>query len=162
MNVEIDDQKQMQLLAKFDALADPGVVSAALFVGGQTIKRIMAEYPPVRRGPMIWSSDKEKANRQRRYIFWARSQGLIPYVRGTNPNSEDMKHRWIVTSIPGGVEVSNNTSYARLVHDESLQTQYHKITGWKTAQAVMRDERARIMADIKDAYHMAIAKILSR
>lgn len=158
MSVSIvsDADKQLKVLSELAQLSDPKVLSAALFVGGNKLKSIMAEYPPVNRRPQPFKTAKS-----RRYFFWALKQGIIqvPYVRGRSPGSEDMKHRWIVRQTGEGVEVANNASYVHMVHDVNEQVQYHKEGGWRTDKDVMEQNGADIVKDITTAYVIAVKHI---
>lgn len=157
MNIIVSDKDIERIKRKLTSTAggigNPQIIGAAMIVGGNTLKRIMAEYPPVSRRKQPFKTDK-----QRRYVFWALRKGLIviPYFRGQNPRSENMKARWIVRSVSNGVEVANNASYAQLVHGWQKQAAYHKGTGWRTDREVMTTERDRIVGDISAAYRMGV------
>ena len=157
IKIEINDKDiariQRKLSSAQGGIGNPQIIAAAMMVGGQTLKRIMAVYPPVSRRKQPFKTDK-----QRRYVMWALRKGMIviPYFRGQNPRSENMKARWIVRKIAGGVAVANNASYAQLVHGWQQQATYHKGTGWRTDQEVMTTEKARIVGDIRAAYIMGV------
>lgn len=157
IQIQFDPNGLRRLQDKLNALKNDEIVDAALFVGAETFRRIMAEYPPVSRRPQPFKSD-----RQRRYFFFALRKGLIvvPYYRGQNPRSEDMKHRWTVKRVQRGiVEARNNASYVQLVQSWEKQTEYHKGTGWRTDRQVIEQDGAKIVGDVKTAYTIAIRKI---
>lgn len=86
-------------------------------------------YPPQRRAPQPFKSD-----RQRRYFFWALSQGIIvvPYPRsGRLANSWSAKQtgwsHWVL---------ENSASYAALVVGDGTQSRYHA-GHWWTAKDVI-------------------------
>lgn len=156
LEIRLDTEKSRRLMEKLNALKDEEIVNAALFVGAETLKRIMAEYPPVSRRPQPFKTDK-----QRRYVFWALRKGLIviPYYRGQNPRSEDMKHRWAINRIARGVELRNNASYVQLVHGWQRQADYHKGTGWRTDRSVIEQDGPKIADDVRAAYMTALQKV---
>ncbi len=148
-----DAEQQLKILSDLAELGDPKLVTAALLVGGNKLKSIVAEYPPVNRRPQPFKSVKS-----RKYFFWALKQGTIqvPYVRGRSPGSEDMKHRWIVRQTSEGVEVANNTSYVHLVHDAKEQAAYHREGGWQTDEDVMKNHGEAVINDVTTAYMLAV------
>lgn len=143
---------------KLSAISDQKIVQAALFVGGQKVKSIMATYPPVSRRKQPFKTEK-----QRRYVFWALRKGLIviPYFRGQNPRSERLGSRWTVRSGTNRVIVANNASYAGLVQGDE-QTHYHKETGWRTGRDVVTRDRDEIVKEISDAYAIGIKNAWSK
>ncbi len=151
-----DAEQQLKILSDLAELGDPRLVTTALLVGGNKLKSIVSEYPPVNRRPQPFKSVK-----QRKYFFWALKQGIIqvPYVRGHSPGSEDMKHRWIVRQTGEGVEVANNTSYVHLVHDAKEQAAYHREGGWQTDEDVMKNHGEAVINDVTTAYMMAVKHI---
>lgn len=159
MIFQINPNDIPRVQGKLNGIGDKKIMSDALFVGGQTIKRIIAEYPPVSRRKQPFKTDK-----QRRYFFWAIRKNLIvvPYFRGQNPRSENLKARWMVRKIANGVEVANNASHARLVNGWETQAAYHKVTGWKTDRQVMTDDRDRIINDVGAAYFVMVRAIWAK
>lgn len=154
--ITIDDAA---IKRKLSAIADEGIIQAALFVGGQEVKKIMATYPPVSRRKQPFKTEK-----QRRYVFWALRKGIIviPYYRGQNPRSERLGSRWTVRSETARrVVVANNASYAQLVQGDK-QTAYHKETGWRTARDVVTRDRNKIIKAVADAYAIAIKNAWSK
>lgn len=115
-----------------------GLRAAALYLRGK-----FATYPPVSRRPVaqFWG------DKQRRGFFAALNAGDIevPYRRGTSPNSERLAARWAVTGSVGGLRqtIGNSASYVNLVQGDD-QSVYHRITGWKTVEDIVRDERAEV------------------
>lgn len=105
---------------------------AAAAVGQDRI----AKYPPPSRKKMTFVSD-----RQRRGFFARLRSGEIevPYRRGTSPGSETLGRRWHIR--PHGTighVLTNDASYAGLVHGATEQAAYHK-GNWKTDEGLARE-----------------------
>lgn len=99
----------------------------------------IAAYPPVRRRKMVFVSVK-----QRRAFFARLKHGEIevPYRRGTSPGSETLGRRWhIRPSGQIGHVLTNDASYAPLVHGADDQAAYHK-GNWKTDEGLADTLRA--------------------
>ncbi len=93
-------------------------------------------YPPERHGPaMFQSHDEMKA------FFAQLREGKIdvPYVRGISPSSERLGQKWQVRKSANRVSIQNKASYASKVQGK-MQHPYHKKTGWKTVETVLRAE----------------------
>lgn len=121
----------------------PTVYRPALMEGGTHIKSVFADYPPRRFG-----KQPPKTMRQRIFLVNAIKEGLIdyPYRRGVSPSSEALGRRWTVEDRDKGltVAIGNNASYVRWVHDAELQSEYHKLTGWKTDKQVAEEEAREV------------------
>lgn len=121
----------------------PDAYRPAMAEGGAHLKNVMAQYPPRRYGPQ-----PAKTSKQRAFLFWAIANGIIqvPYVRGSSPGSQTLGKRWTVAERDNGLTavVGNNAGYARLVHSATEQTEYHRLTGWKTDQQVVEEEAPRV------------------
>lgn len=98
----------------------------------------IAPYPGVRRRKVTFLSDK-----QRRAFFARLRNGEIevPYRRGTSPGSETLGRRWhIRASGQIGHVLTNDASYAPLVHGKDDQATYHK-GNWKTDEGLADELR---------------------
>ena len=115
-----------------------GLQAAALELAG-----LLKQYPPVRRGPQPF-----KTRKQQRAFFAMLKDGKIevPYVRGMNKKSQKLGHSWTTSTSSDGMTVKVGTSvrYAKLVQGEK-QSNYHKKTGWKTAQEVAKEFHPRFI-----------------
>lgn len=124
----------------------PGVYKPAIAEGAAHIKSVIATYPPARHGAQPFKTVK-----QMRYFFYALANGLIevPYKRGISPNSEALGRRWTIAFRDDGktAVIGNNASYAQIVQDDKLQSNYHRVTGWKTDKQVAESE-ARELREI--------------
>ncbi len=99
----------------------------------------IAQYPPVRRKKMVFVSDK-----QRRAFFARLRHGEIevPYRRGSSPGSQALGRRWHIQ--PSGTinhVLTNDASYAPLVHGATDQAAYHA-GNWKTDEGLASELRA--------------------
>jgi len=134
-----------KLLKKLGKMG-PGVYKPAIAEGATHIKSVIATYPPARH-----ESQPFKTLRQIRYFFYALKNGLIevPYRRGLSPSSEALGRKWTVEFRDDGktAVVGNNTSYGPLVQKDGVQSNYHRITGWKTDKQVAESE-AKPLRDI--------------
>lgn len=132
-----------ELVAKLTTLEQMKQMAKAVKAAATHVKGKIATYPPVRRGPQPFKTDKS-----RRYFFWALRNGKIdvPYRRGASPGSETLGRKWTISAQDSGLTavVGNNVSYGRLVQGES-QTGYHKTTGWKTTEQVADEERETVV-----------------
>jgi hypothetical protein len=105
---------------------------AAAAVGQDRI----AKYPGVRRRKMVFASD-----RQRRGFFARLRSGAIevPYRRGSSPGSETLGRRWHIRQHGAiGHVLTNDASYAPLVHGADTQAAYHK-GNWKTDEGLAKE-----------------------
>jgi hypothetical protein len=102
-----------------------------------------------------------KTAKSRRFFFWALRQGIIevPYRRGQSPGSEDHGQSWTVKGMKGGLKqvIGSDTSYGRLLQKAGSQTAYHKGTGWKTTDQVMREEEAYVLTQIQKKVDQLLA-----
>ena len=114
-----------------------GLASAALELAGE-FKR----YPPVRRGKQPFKTRKQ----QRAFFAMLKSGAIeVPYVRGSNRKSQKLGQSWTTQASASGLTVTVGTAvrYAPLVQGEK-QSNYHKVTGWRTAQAVAKAFAPRV------------------
>jgi hypothetical protein len=105
---------------------------AAAAVGQDRI----AKYPGARRRKMVFASD-----RQRRGFFARLRSGAIevPYRRGSSPGSETLGRRWHIRQHGAiGHVLTNDASYAPLVHGADTQAAYHK-GNWKTDEGLAKE-----------------------
>lgn len=113
--------------------------SAAVELAGE-----MKRYPPQSRRPQPF-----KTRKQQRAFFAKLKSGAIevPYERGMNKKSQKLGQSWTTQTSDNGLRVTVGTAvrYARVVMD-SKQSNYHKVTGWKTAKDIARDFRPRFIA----------------
>lgn len=124
------------------------VLTQGLEAAGLWVKNFMADYPPQRRGPQPFKTEKSK-----RFFFWAIAHGErdFPYRRGMSGKSQSLADAWTVEVQPSGREVivGNDTSYGPWVQDEDKpQSYFHKQTGWPTKQEVIRSKGDYVMGEI--------------
>lgn len=145
------------LLAKIDTLAKLRFVANAVKLAALHIKGQIAQYPPASRRPQPFKTDKA-----RRYFFWALGKGEIdvPYRRGVSPKSETLGRRWTISTRDAGLTavIGNNTSYGQLVQGPGRQAQYHKITGWKTTEQVVAEEREFVTRMLREEISKAVGE----
>lgn len=115
-----------------------GLAAAALHLEG-----LMKQYPPSPGG----RPQPPKTDKQRKFLHMAVRKGIIqiPYVRGSSSQSEKLGQSWTTRAENGGLRqvVGTSASYAPLVQGER-QSEYHKVTGWKQADNVVRAESATL------------------
>lgn len=144
VKITVDFGKVPSLMVRLQKMEG---LKLGLAVGAQHLKGKLAAYPPQRRGAAIWSSDPAKRVKQIRGFFAKLRAGeiTVPYRRGQASGSQRLGQRWTTEARDGGLTqvIGNNASYAPLVQAAKKQTQYHKITGWKTDEQVVREEGAR-------------------
>ena len=132
-----------ELERKLGRVAAGEWITAGLLAAGIYIKGKIAKYPPSRHAPQPFVSDK-----QRRGFFAKLAEGLIevPYRRGQSPGSERLGQSWTAQARDQGrtVVIGNDASYGRLVQDKDVQTGYHRVTGWPTAQDVVEREKREV------------------
>jgi hypothetical protein len=142
-----------EVIRAMEEAGDLNPVKRIIQMAGFHLKSIIAEYPPIRRltRKEVYGSSF-KTIKQRKFFFWALRNGRIevPYVRGSSPGSESLKHRWTVASILDGLGVSigNNASYVKWVQDKEFQSKYHAAGGWIPAQTTLEKERTNIVQEI--------------
>lgn len=136
IRILVDDELK-RILSREQVLSAMRATTKAAAAEGQD--RI-APYPGVRRRKMVFVSD-----RQRRAFFAKLRSGEIevPYRRGSSPGSETLGRRWhIQPSGAIGHVLTNDASYAPLVHGADDQASYHK-GNWKTDEGIAKE----LMAD---------------
>jgi hypothetical protein len=135
-----------------------GPVKSGLKAGAFHLKGKIATYPKVSRRPVAqyWT------DKQRRGFFAKLRSGEIdvPYRRGISNNSERLGQSWAVQGRDGGLTqvIGNDSSYGQLVQDRSLQSLYHKTTGWKTTDDVTEQEARAVTEGVKRAIDRALAR----
>lgn len=101
------------------------------------LKSKIAKYPPRSSRPQahLWTK------KQRQGFFYHLKNGDIevPWRRGTSPGSERLGQRWMVEGEGFNTKLHNRASYASRVQG-SYQTNYHKQTGWRRIDEVIREE----------------------
>lgn len=115
-----------------------GLASAALELAGE-FKR----YPPVRRGKQPFRTRKQ----QRAFFAMLRKGQIdVPYVRGSSRKSQKLGQSWTTKASAGGLTQTVGTAvrYAKWVHDDREQSQYHKVTGWRTVTTVAKAFAPRV------------------
>lgn len=125
IQLTISDDLTRLLSGQQIVTAMQAATKAAAAIGQDRI----AAYPPVRRRKVTFASDK-----QRRGFFARLRSGAIevPYRRGTSPGSETLGRRWHIRPSGSIAHVlTNDASYAPLVHGADDQAAYHK-GNWKT------------------------------
>lgn len=73
------------------------------------------------------------------------------YVRGLDPRSERLSTKWGYEGRGFNQALVNNASYSGYVHGRR-QPAYHKRTGWKTVEEVLREEAPRASQIIVQHY----------
>jgi hypothetical protein len=136
-------------------------IKASLKAAGLYLKGRVAVYPaqtrPTRES--VYGSSF-KTEKQRRFFFAALKKGEIdvPYRRGASSGSETFGRRWTVGTTNNGlrVMVGNNASYGPLLMDEEKQSLYARAVGWRTVQAIMKEERDKVTEIVADGLQRAI------
>ena len=142
-----------EVMKAMEEAGDTSVLKRIVQAAGLHLKSIIAEYPERKRLTRreVYGSSF-KSIKQRRWFFWALRNGRIevPYVRGSSPGSESLKHRWTTAPILDGMGVSigNNASYVKWVQDKEFQSKYHAAVGWVPAQTTLEKERVGIVQEI--------------
>lgn len=144
-----------------ELLNDPDLkplIKTAIQAGGLYVKGKIAEYPPRSSRPQPFKTDKS-----RRFFFAALKDGRIdvPYRRGQSPGSEKLGQSWTVRMVDNGMtaEVGTNVSYAKLVQKEGEQSHYHKVTGWKTDEQIVKQERSNVVKAVEREIARGIARL---
>jgi hypothetical protein len=157
MTIQIRVDGLRELEAKLGMVASREWITAGLLAGGLYIKGKVAKYPPARHAPQPFVSDH-----QRRGFFAKLRAGLIdvPYKRGISPGSERLGQSWTAEARDQGmtVVIGNDASYAPLVHDMARQTGYHKLTGWKTTEEVVKEERDKVVRKMTEHLRRALGR----
>ena len=144
-------RRKLAQLKDFKSLV-PTIEAAANHVKGK-----IAPYP----GGNQHRPQPFKTEKQRRYFFWALGQGIIevPYRRAQSPGTEKHQQSWTVKGFNAGMKqvIGNDTSYGPLLQDAQQQTAYHKQTGWKTTDDVMKAEEKFVLDQIKKKVDQLLA-----
>ncbi len=152
-----------ELMALVKSMDDLKPVKASIKVAAVYLKGKIAVYPAQKRPTRaeVYGSSF-KTDKQRRYFFWALKKGTIevPYRRGESPSSETFGRRWTVQTENYGMRaiVGNNASYGPLLMDDEQQTLYAKAVGWRTVQAIMRDERENVTEIVAGGFRNLLKK----
>lgn len=126
--------------------AKTGLAAAAVHLQGQ-----FARYPRRRTisAGEVWSRDATKRKRQIRGFFAKLKKGLIevPYRRGMSPGSRKLGQSWTTQASNGGFTqtVGTRAPYAPLVHSARKQTRFHKVTGWKTDEQIVKEQAPNLV-----------------
>ena len=137
LEVKINTSPVYQLLDRLRQMkgAKLGLAVAALHLKGK-----MAKYPAHTPRPQApyWSA------KQRRGFFALLKKGEIevPYRRGMSSKSQKLGQSWTNEARNGGLTqvIGTAVHYAPRVQSAAKQTQYHKVTGWKTEKQVIEEE----------------------
>ena len=110
---------------------------------GRFVRRFVMIYPPTRT-----KKNKHLTRAQKRAIFAKLKAGkiVIPYQRGTSPDSQQMRSRWKVINENSGLtaRVNNNATYAQYLHgNEGKQSWYHS-GNWKRAKQITYKVRPKV------------------
>lgn len=94
--------------------------------------------------------------KQRRYFFWALKEGIIssPYKR-----TNTLRDNWVIVGQGLDEMVVNQTPYAGLVMGDGTQNRMHQKIGWKTIEARLKENGAKIAKVIQQAADRAIRKL---
>lgn len=103
-----------------------------------------------------------KTAKQHMYFFAALRKGQldVPYRRGSSPSSETFGRRWAVQTENYGMRavVGNNASYGPLLMDDEQQSLYARAVGWRTVQAIMREERDAVTEIVAGGFRNLLKK----
>lgn len=139
-----------ELIRRCLGIKDLPRTKKAVRQAGELVLREMREYPPERHGRAILSRDAEKRKRQLRAIFAKLKNGEIPYRRTRRlARGWRMDTRSVSTDM--SVAVTNAVSYAHWVQSQERQTEYHRLTGWRTAEMVLDQTQARVVNIVFEA-----------
>jgi hypothetical protein len=137
------------VMGLFERLKKQREVKTGLEVCALHLKGKMAQYPAQRHGKAIWSSNPQKKIKQIRAFFAKLNSGeiTVPYQRGTANGSQKLGQSWTNEARSGGLTqvIGTRAAYAQLVQSAAKQTQYHKISQWKTEEQVLREETPHMM-----------------
>ena len=149
------------LIARIDSLAELKSVKNGIKVSAIYIRGKMATYATERHGtnPLLLGRSA-RAAAMRRGFFGKMRHGTIqfPYRRGASAGSKALGRSWTVDYKNGGFTaiVGNDASYGPLVQDRDRQAQYHKTTGWVTAQDVEENETGTVDQFVTEAVQIEI------
>lgn len=155
VTIDVDMREAQRLLA-----TAPLRLQAAL-MGGMNdatdlLLQRMRTYPPKSTGKVQFVSEK-----QRRFFFWALSEGIItvPYRRTRN-----LANSWsrTVAAMPGGVvgDVGSNSGHApynRRVQDRTVQARIHR-GNWPTVQDVTERSTGEVNAFFAARIRVALGR----
>jgi len=131
----------------------PRAIGAATFAIGEQIRGTIAVYPPMPKYPLRWASKRQRA------AYFATRRGLGPYVRVSDPHSQQLGKSW-ATARHGSISavVGTRATYAPYVQSAQQQQPFHADTGWVTdEQAVKRVSESGVIDDIfRDVLHAAL------
>ena len=102
------------------------VLAPAWLALGQQLKGYISQYPGPVTYPLRWPSAAH------RRAYFAHRRGNLPYVRGTDYESQRLGASWAVESDDFGVVVGTRVTYAPQVQSDERQWAMHAATGWKT------------------------------
>jgi hypothetical protein len=146
IRVDADESLSMTQRAARMQGAKTGLAVAAVHLQGQ-----FARYPRRRKVAFseILSRSDEKRKAQLRGFFKRLKKGLIevPYRRGLSPSSSKLGQSWTTQASNGGFTQTVGTAapYAPLVHSARKQTRFHKVTGWKTDEQIVKEQSSNLV-----------------
>jgi len=123
-------------------------------VSGYELRDWVKTYPPA--GPGNVPRSPGRWYERGRGSMYANSAGSVKVIKA----SEMLNRRWAeqhsFTPQMAEVKIGNSASYARRVHDETVQERVHKRHGWRTAQDAIRKFEPAIIKRISEAIDRAI------
>ena len=150
--IEINDSAVSKLFNRLDHASVMQVLRPPMEASLTSLYNDLTDYPPPSTGPMRFKTAK-----QRRYFFWALSNGVIqvPYVR-TGKLGQSWNTR--VTETGSGLrgQVGTNMSYARWVQSAESQARIHQ-GNWLTDEQAFGKRRDEIVTRFRRAIRAALA-----
>ena len=150
--IEINDGAVAKLFQRLDHSHVMQVLRPPMEASLLSLFDDMTDYPPPSRGKMRFKSDK-----QRRYFFWALSNGVlqVPYVR-TGKLGQSWNTR--ITETGSGMvgKVGTNMKYAKWVQSAESQARIHQ-GNWLTDEQAFGKRRDEIVTRFRRAIRAALA-----
>lgn len=150
--VEINDGAVTKLFNRLDHSAVMRILRPPMEASLLDLHNDLTDYPPPSSGKMRFKSAK-----QRRYFFWAVSNGVIqvPYVR---TGKLGQSWTWKITTTPNGLrgEDGTNLKYVKWVQVQATQARIHR-GNWLTDYGALNKNRDQIGRRFRNAIKAALA-----
>ncbi len=84
-------------------------------------------------------------DKQRRYFFWAKKQGIIK--PGRNNRTHEMSKGWRVVPVKSGARVVNSVPHAKWSHSNTEQARLNALVGWRRVRDIEESNRKGMVAE---------------
>lgn len=150
--IEINDGAVAKLFQRFDHSHVMQVLRPPMEASLLVLHNDMTDYPSPSTGKMRFKTAK-----QRRYFFWALSNGVIqvPYVR-TGKLGQSWNTRVTETGSGMAGTIGTNMKYAKWVQSAESQARIHQ-GNWLTDEQAFGKRRDEIVARFRRAIRAALA-----